>query len=281
MNLTHYFKEDKTIYPKSGLKFWVFDSIKVDSFVQDSLVPFREAYIAEAKIQYNIGKYNTKRENEIAEQLPDKGDVMSGDFGEILAFYMACQIWSPSVNVQPMKWRLKNKKKAASPYTDIILFQLNDSSNPDPSDAMYTYEIKTRATKLGNTTYKKHVRPSFVNYKDGKQECTIIEAVFDANKDAVERAAETIPYLLTRCKDMDNEELYHQIFRFSDAVKTTYQKQHDAVAIIDSAHLDEQISRIPSDLLTAHPFVKNVYCLPINDLQQVYEQVYDEMPQKA
>ena len=115
---------------------------------------------------------------------------MSGDFGEILSFYLACQIWSPSVNVTPMKWRFKDSKKDASKYTDVILFEQHDVANPSVDDAMFTYEVKTCATGLGDGTYKVHVRPSYKNYKDGRLECTIIEAVFDANKDAVERAAE-------------------------------------------------------------------------------------------
>ena len=280
-DLTHYFHKDNTLYPSSGLIFWVFDSTKVTNFVQDCLIPFREAYIEETKLVEIVNDYKTLREDEIAERLPGSGDVKSGDFGEILSFYMACQIWSPTANVTPMKWRFKDNKKAASSYTDIVLFQCPDSANPSSSDAMFTYEVKTRAGKLGNKKYFQHVKPSYITYKDGKDECTILEAVYDANKDAVGRAAETIPYLLTRCKDVGYSELYHQIYRFGKASKVTHQKQYNAVAIVESSHLADQISRIPVDLFSSHPLVTNVYCLPIEHLKAVYLRIFNDMPTKA
>lgn len=283
-NISDYFKLDTNLYSGRGLTFYVFDNSRKDSFVNDCLVPFREAYIADAKLAYIVGKYNTQRQHEIELQLPNKGDVMSGDFGEILSFYLACQIWSPGANVLPMKWRFKDKKKAASSYTDIMLFELQHPNNPinaSENDVLYTYEVKTRATKLTNKTYPVHRHKSSITYKDGKIECTILEAVFGANKDAVERAAETIPYLELRCKEEDCEELYYQIHRFSNAVSTTYHKEYNAIAIVDTNILEDQMSRMPDDLLISHPNVKNVYCLPIQDLQALYEEIYKDMPLKA
>lgn len=281
MTLSNYFKLDTSLFPDSGLTFFVFDNSKVRSFVQDCLIPFREAYIEGSKLDHIVSTFPVTRQEAISKRLPGKGAVMSGDFGEILSFYLACQIWSPSVNVLPMKWRFKDSKKDASKYTDVILFELHDPDNPSVDDAMFTFEVKTCASGLGDGRYTVHVKPSYKNYKDGKQECTIIEAVFDANKDAVERAAETIPYLLTRCEDESIDDLYKQISRFRGAEKTTYKKEYNAVAVVDSATLTKQMSRMPGDLLTMHPNVKNVYCIPINNLQNVYESVYDEMRKQA
>lgn len=280
-SISSYFSLDNSLYPASGIKFYKFNNSKSKDFILDCFVPFREAYIEEAKLVNIINTYGTKRAEEISERLPAPGDVMSGDFGEILSFYLACQIWSQNANVFPMKWRLKDKKKAASPYTDIILFELQDPSIPSPNDSMITYEVKTRATPLGNTTYKMHKRKSYITYKDGKLECTFIEAVFDANKDAVERAAETIPYLKIRCKDLDLSDLYSKIDRFSQGAKVSYKKEHNAVAVIDTSSLTEQVSRIPVDLFTAHPFVTNVYCVPIENLKAIYENIYNNMPNNA
>lgn len=279
--ISDYFKCDKSLYPGSGLTFYVFDDTKKENFVVDCLVPFREAYIKEEQLAYIVSKYQTTREEEISGRLPGKGKVMSGDFGEILSFYLACQLWSPNVNVFPMKWRFKDPKKDASKYTDIVLFELKSLEKATVDDSMVTYEVKTRATALGNKPYAKHKRKSKKSYKDGKDECTILEAVVDANEDAVERAAETIPYLELRCKDLDLEELYWQIHRFSVANKVTYKKEHHAVAIVDKSLLAEQIKRMPADLLAQHPNVNNVYCLPITELQQLYERVYADMPKNS
>ena len=279
--ISDYFNFDTSLYRASGLCFYIFDNTKTASFVQDCLVPFREAYIATDKLNHIVSHFPTTRKEAISRRLPRKGNVMSGDFGEILSFYMACQIWSPSVNVIPMKWRFKDSKKDASKYTDVILFELHDADNPSVDDAMFTYEVKTCATGLGDGIYKVHVKPSYKNYKDGKLECTIIEAVFDANKDAVERAAETIPYLLTRCEDENLYDLHKQIYRFRKAEKTTYKKEYNAVAIVDSSTLAKQMYRMPGDLLTMHPNVKNVYCIPMENLKNVYERIYAEMRKQA
>lgn len=279
--ISDYFTHDANLYPESGLEFYVFDSSKSIAFVQDCLIPFREAYISEEKLSHIVSRFPTTRKDAISRRLPRKGMVMSGDFGEILSFYLACQTWVPTANVLPMKWRFRDSKKDASKYTDIILFKLKDADNPSVDDAMFTFEVKTCATGLGNGVYTIHKRPSYINYKDGKLECTILEAVFDANKDAVERAAETIPYLLTRCEDEDLYDLYKQIYRFRKAEKTTYQKEYNAVAVVDSTTLAEQIKRMPNDLLTMHPSVKNVYCVPMDSLQSVYENIYTEIRKHA
>lgn len=281
VSFSSYFSINSTLYPQSGLQFYVFDNNKANSFVADCLVPFREAYIAYDDVDRVVKEFSKAREDVIQRRLPEKGKVMSGDFGEILTFYLASQIWSPTANVLPMKWRFKDKKTAASNYTDIMLFELKDESNPSVDDALYTYEVKTRATNLPNAVYPTHKKKAFVTYKDGKLECTFIEAVVDANKDAVERAAETIPYLLTRCEDLGLTELHAKINRFSNPVNMTYRKEYNAVAVIDSSTLSEQMDRLPADLISSHPNVGRVFCVPMDNLKEIYEKIYEAMPKNS
>ena len=165
--LSDYFKLDNTLYPTKGLQFYVFDNSRCSDFITDCLIPFREAYIADEALNQIVVRFGTNKEDEIRERLPAPGDVMSGDFGEILTFYLACQIWSPNVNVFPMKWRFKDKKKAPSNYTDVILFELSDYTQPSSNDALITYEVKTRASKLSNKCYDIHKKKNCVTYKDG------------------------------------------------------------------------------------------------------------------
>ena len=91
--ISDYFTHDANLYPKSGLEFYVFDSSKSIAFVQDCLIPFREAYISEEKLSHIVSRFPTTRKDAISRRLPRKGMVMSGDFGEILSFYLACQTW--------------------------------------------------------------------------------------------------------------------------------------------------------------------------------------------
>lgn len=277
--LSDYFSLDSSIHPDKGIKFYIFDETKRKEFVQDCLLPFREAYIDTKKLYDIVNEYGVSIQESVQGRLPDKGKVMSGDFGEILCFYLAVQLWTSDVTVSPMKWRFKDKKTAASNYTDVIMFRLADKDNPSPNDKLYTYEVKTRSTKLGNTKYDVHKRKANIGYKDGKLTCTFIEAVVDANTDAVQRAAETIPYLKIRCQDEGLKDLHDKINRFSTGNKgVTFQREHNAVAVIDSSDLDLQVTRIPADLFTTHPSVDNVYCLPIADLQTLYESIYTQVP---
>ena len=279
INLSEYFTLDTKIHPGKGILFYTFDNSKQAEFINKCLLPFREAYIGKDKIYSIVKDFGETVQSVVRNRLPDKGKVMSGDFGEILSLYLAVQIWATGVTVVPMKWRFKDKKKDASHYTDVILFKLTDKDNPSEDDKMYTYEVKTRETKIGETCYDTHKQKARIGYKDGKLECTFIEAVVDANTDAVQRAAETIPYLKIRCQDEGLKELHEKINRFSTGNKgVTFQREHNAVAVIDNSDLDLQVSRIPSDLFTAHPSVNNVYCIPITNLKNLYESIYNQMP---
>lgn len=93
ISFSSYFSINSSLYPQSGLQFFVFDNNKADSFVADCLVPFREAYIANDDVERIVNGFSKTREDVIQRRLPEKGNVMSGDFGEILTFYLASQIW--------------------------------------------------------------------------------------------------------------------------------------------------------------------------------------------
>lgn len=55
-NLSDYFTLDTTIHPGKGVMFYTFDNAKRMEFIQDCLLPFREAYIESKKLQ-DIVKY--------------------------------------------------------------------------------------------------------------------------------------------------------------------------------------------------------------------------------
>lgn len=265
-----YFTEDKTTYSAYGITAYVFNDALSAQFINDCLVPFREAYIKEEKLVQIVNDFNTTRQQEIQERLPKSTAVVAGDFEEILTYYLATQVWQTDVNVCPMKWRLKDKKDAASHYSDVILFKLGENG-PLIDDAMYSFEAKVRSTgPAGN--YKVES-----GYKSGKPECVFIDAVMDAEKDRVSRAAETINYLLVRYKDLGLKEEYDKIFRFANPYCTvSYHKEHSAVAIIDSAYTAQQFSKLPPDLFANFPEIRVLF-VPIKDLKLLYERVYAQL----
>lgn len=268
--INKYFTEDNTTYAVYGIKAYKFDGSKTTQFVTECLVPFREAYIKEEKLIEIVNVYGTKRQQEIEERLPKTADVKAGDFGEILTYYLAKEVWHPDVNVCPMKWRFKDKKDAASPYTDVIVFR-SDPMGANPNDAMLSFEAKVRATAPSGK-YDNHK-----GYKSEKEKCVFIDAVMDADKDRVSRAAESIQYLLTRCKDLGLKVEYNQIYRYAEPYNTvTYQKLFSAVAIIDSAFTTKQFAKIPKDLFSTFPNVR-VFFVPIAGLQALYESVFAQL----
>ncbi len=270
--IAKYFIEDKTSYASLGIVAYEFDDSQRANFISDCLVPFREAYINEEKLVQIVKDFGTKRRDEIDERLPKKPDVVAGDFGEILTYYFAKEVLRTDATFFPMKWRLKDKKDAASPYTDVIVFKL-DPNGASPQDAMYTYEVKLRAgAPYGSYSATK-------GYLAGKKQCVFIDAVVDAYKDHVSRAGESILYLRTRCKDLGLKDEYEKIKRFTKPFCTVkFVKECSAVAIVDSSFKDKQIDKIPSDLLKTFKKIKNVFFVPIKDLQKLYQAVFAQLP---
>lgn len=271
--ISDYFTEDNVTYSALGIVLYVFDDSKTSSFVRECLIPFRRAYISDIKLDRIEAKKKSLRKDIINRRLPDSGDVMSGDFGEILTYYMATEVWSPDVDYKPMKWQFKDDPKKASPKTDVVLFQLvNDVIHPDANDKLITYEAKAHATPIAGT-YKMHKQKRAITYKDGKDCCTFIDAIFDADHDRASRAAESIIYLKNKAEDTDDDEFLGVLNRFDKSFSVPYIAEHNAVAIVESADLENQIGRMPVDLMVTFPGIK-LYCMPINNLKQVYEDIY-------
>lgn len=270
--ISDYFTRQNT-YAAQGIDLYVFDETRTAAFVQDCLLPFRRAYLTDEKVDRLEAKGKNSRQDIINRRLPDPGDVMSGDFGEILTFYMATELWSADTNVRPMKWRFKDDPKKASPKTDVVLFRLvNDAQHPDANDKMVTYEAKAHATPISGK-YKIHKQKPKITYKDGKDCCSFVDAVFDADTDRASRAAESLIYLKNKAEDSDDDELMDVLLRYEKSYTQPYIAEHSAVVIVESSDLANQMARIPSDLMTTFPGIA-VYCMPIKDLKAIYEQVY-------
>ena len=271
--ISDYFTEDRVTYSALGIVMYVFDDSKTASFVRECLIPFRRAYISDEKLDRIEAKKKSPRKDIINRRLPDPGDVMSGDFGEILTYYMATEIWSPNVDYKPMKWQFKDDPKKASPKTDVVLFQLvNDVSHPDTNDKLITYEAKAHATPIAGT-YKTHTQKHAITFKDGRDCCTFLDAIFDADKDRASRAAESIIYLKNKAEDYYDDEFLDVLNRFDKGFSVPYIAEHNAVAIVESADLGNQIGRMPVNLIATFPGIK-LYCMPIKNMKQVYEDIY-------
>ncbi len=267
MAFSDFFIKDDTTYAKESVIVYRFNDTKlVEDFVKECLVPFRLAYIRDEQITLiqRIKGEKRKRKDIISDRLPKPGMVMSGDFGEILTFYLATEMWAADTNVRPMKWRLKDKKTDPSKYTDIVLLKLEEVDKACVTDKLYTIEVKTLCS-----------RPS-------GDKCSLIDAVEDAEKDRVSRWYETLEYLRVRCEDMMMDPYYEEmgdkIERFLNPIVVTYGKEHLAMALFEGKWENLQFQHLPKDFMSKHTKI-TLFCIPINDLQTIYEMVYSKIPQ--
>ena len=111
--------------------------------------------------------------------------------------------------------------------------------------------------------------------KDGHSSLT--DALSDAIKDKTERAAKTIPYLVTQYERDDEYDLADQVRRFGDPVNYPYIKEHFAIAIVESTQANDHITNFNKVLQAANTNIP-VYLLPITDLKNIYNQLYLDIP---
>ncbi len=266
IELRKYFKKDQTWYDTKGVVLYRFDAAKKREFIQEMMVPMRDMFVSEEKIQRELKEYEEEsRTDIITEHLPTNPSIMSGDFGEALTYYFALNFFAKGANVVPKKLRFKGDPNSPLPKTDIMLFYIEDENLPSANDTAYTIEVKTRKDS-----------PSIVD-----KESSIMEAVKDAGKDKVSRAAKTIAYLIKRIKDTgEPNELLKGVKRFSGAYFKTCRKKYNAVAVVEERFLQRHIDHIEKKLRETHPDIA-VYCLPIAELEQMYKTFYQQMPLQA
>ena len=236
-NLISYFTKNCILSAREGLEIYDFTG-DTTTFVQDCVLRFREAYISEEKLERIVAESKkTTRKDAIERRLPQKASNKAGDFGEILSYYLWTETFASDANIRPMKIRWKEC----------------------PDDKMYTVESKVWTSTM----------------KDGHSSLT--DALSDAIKDKTERAAKTIPYLVTQYERDDEYDLADQVRRFGDPVNYPYIKEHFAIAIVESTQANDHITNFNKVLQAANTNIP-VYLLPITDLKNIYNQLYLDIP---
>ena len=260
--MSKYFTEDRGTYAAQGIVLYNFDESKSAEFIQEMMVPMRDMFVSEEKIQREMTEYKVPRTAIISEHLPKNPSIKSGDFGEALTYYVALNFFAQNANVAPKKLRFKGDPDSPLPKTDVMLFYIENEDAPSCNDTMYSIEVKTRKDS-----------PSIVH-----QGSSIIEAMEGAEKDRVSRAAQTIAYLVKRIKDTgEPKKLLDGVKRFSGAYFKTCKKAYNAVAIVEKRYLHRHINHIQINLPEEHPDIA-VYCLPITELERMYQTFYAKMP---
>lgn len=220
-----------------------------DNLLVNIVEKFRQAYIEDEELT-NKSKINKISEKSFLEKyvLPDIGNIISGDFGEILSFYVVQEnsFSKGKTLVGPLKWRWKERNKP-SPHTDVIQFYVKEKGKASKEDILVTAESKMKAT----STTKSPIQ----------------NAIDGATNDKLSRMSKTLFWLEEKYAkegDVQNKEV---VERFSNPSKhETYNKIHKAIAIIDSKYVADELNEPrnnPEDI--------TVIVFSINELQNLYE----------
>ncbi len=222
-------------------------------------VEYRKCYITDEQLIASVRDLSMHYSDLLRDHyLPDPGSVMSGEFGEILSYFLLKERYFPEKKLEgPKKWRWKDDRNHAIQKTDVMLFEWG--ANPSPNDLLASPESKTKATK--NNSYD----PSK-------------NAVAGAHDDFVSRLSTSLTWLKSRYVKERNGEQMTRVERFLDPVTHgTYQKHFKAVVVIDDALLADELSRDRD--LSEFVFDVNfeILLVSIERLKTAYEQTYENV----
>jgi len=262
LEILKYFKETKIIYTLFILK----EGERIE-FLKELPIEYKDCYIPDDELLERIKNFSSTKENELSEILPTLGNIQSGDFGEILSFFLFKEKFKKQNVDGPKKWRWKQDKDVAAPYTDVLLFSIN-GKKPSINDLLISIESKMKAT------LNKNYHP-------------IQNAINGSEKDYVSRIANTLSWLRKKNKDESLKknapitQLNYNVSLIERFIKSEihgeYSKKFIAVAIVDNMFLKEEIRKGTSFPINIGPNLK-VVVVSIKKLQRAYQDVFTKIP---
>lgn len=216
-------------------------------------VAVRRYYVSDAKLEERYQATAIAKDKLVAAKLPDRGSVMSGDFGEILTALLQAAGEYPTNVLDPKKWRLKQDRTKAAPYSDVVQFMLPQWPIATANDRLVCAEVKTKSTP---GTF-----------------APITAAIGDAKKDRGGRLAKTLVWLRERAMDTDLGTVsIAQLSRFIDAVDyPPASREFRAVAVICSTLIDAELRDIEVPATDECALI----VISVPDLKRNYEELFE------
>lgn len=181
-------------------------------------------YIDPAILQLLANNNGLTLAEQLAEFLPDKANIRSGDFGEILCRqYLTETGGNPSFPVY--RWRNRSNKNDTVRGTDLIGYLM---TGPDPSDddTLYLCEVKTRAST---------VKPEIVQ-----------EAYQGMEKDFASRAASSLYFCQARLAQDGLAEEAQRLARYTNPHRRPFKKKLVAAVVhADALWKDDFLEVLP------------------------------------
>lgn len=239
-----------------------------DNFTSGLPKEYKSCYITDEDLQKRIENFSSTKEKEFLEILPDKGNIQSGDFGEILSYFFFKERHKSKKVDGPKKWRWKQDKNVPAPYTDVILFSIKKDGKASKDDLLISVESKMKA--VVNDNYN-----------------PIQAAVDGAEKDYISRIASSLSWLRKKYKEEslkanarieDLKNIVNSIERFiKSEIYGEYNKKIKAIAIIDKDFFEAELAK-EIKIPLQNGMSLSVFAVSINKLKCIYEKVYEEIP---
>lgn len=213
----------------------------------------RRCYIDDELLNRHAERTGRPKAELLSARLPDRGSQMAGDFGEILVFLYQAAREFPSVLVGPKKWRLKQARTKAAPYSDVVQFLVPFWPQTSDQDCILCSEVKTKSTSGESSPIK--------------------AAIVDCEKDQTSRLAKTLVWLKERAlfEDLGTTTVAH-LERFIDATDhPPAKKLFRAVAVVCASLVEDELADAPDEAPTNH----TVVVIAVPDLKQLYEAVFN------
>lgn len=119
---------------------------ELENFLDKLPINFRKCYITDEDLLNSVRELNLHYSDLLKDYyLPNPGNVMSGEFGEILSYFILKEYYLPKILNGPKKWLWKDDKNQAVQKTDVMLFSRKEQ--PSIDDLLVSAEIKAKATK--------------------------------------------------------------------------------------------------------------------------------------
>lgn len=229
------------------------------NFLSKLPAAFRGMYISDEKLQRRLQNIvGAIRREEISEKLPTKPTLKSGEFSELLSYFLIPERYAPDSHLRPPKWRWKEARDIPAHFTDVVFFQQPNLGTPETTDCLISVETKSAAT-----------RPA-------ANASSLQLAMNDVEKDFTSRLGESLFHLKTKYKDDEDYVSLELLKRFTDASFPTYLKHFKAVAIVDDAFGDQHIESIVSWPLYIRDSFE-VVLVRINEMRDGYNTTFQQI----
>lgn len=263
--LESFFKIDQDTYKDKGIIVFDFDDSRSNEFITNFVIPFRKSYISNELLDLEVSSGVNTREEAISNRLPEVKYLQSGEFCEILVFFIAQKFVCPDANIRPIKWRWKETKDQPCHLTDVILMRYEEN-NPQTSDYIFSSEIKSAATPIGERT----------------KESRMNEAIEGALKDKNSRIGKMIAYITTQYMRDGKPAMAKIVKRFADSTTVSYERRINAFVVSERDSLKNHIKNITADNMTLVAKEKiALFAIPIRNLKAIYENLYAITPTKG